>query len=97
MALILDTGVIVALLNANDDHHQACVQLVLNTHEPLVVPAAALFEVEYWLRTRSAFEAWEIFVEDIESGPTCWRRRPRKTWSASSSWSASTRISTSTS
>jgi len=68
MALILDTGVIVALLNANDDHHQACVQLVQSTHEPLVVPAAALFEVDYWLRTRSAFEAWEIFVEDIESG-----------------------------
>jgi len=68
VALILDTGVIVALLNANDDHHQACLQLVQNTHEPLVVPAAALFEVDYWLRTRSAFEAWEIFVEDIDSG-----------------------------
>lgn len=68
MALILDTGVIVALLNASDRHHQACVRLATNVREPLVVPAATLAEVDYWARKALGVRAWQVFVEDIEAG-----------------------------
>lgn len=68
MALILDTGVIVALLDAGDDWHDRCVALAENTREPLVVPVATLGEVDYWLRKRLSANAWRIFVEDVERG-----------------------------
>lgn len=68
MALILDTGVIVALLDAADRHHERCVTLVHDTREVLVVPAATLGEVDYWVRERLSPAAWRIFVEDVERG-----------------------------
>lgn len=68
MALILDTGVIVALLDAGDRDHARCVALADGTREPLVVPAATLVEVDYWVRKRLSADAWRIFVEDIARG-----------------------------
>lgn len=68
MALILDTGVIVALLDAGDRAHERCVALAESTREPLVVPAATLVEVDYWVRKRLSADAWRIFVEDIARG-----------------------------
>ncbi|MDA1010415.1 MAG: PIN domain-containing protein [Chloroflexi bacterium] len=68
MALILDTGVIVALLNAKDRHHHACVNLAHRTNEPLVVPAATLGEVDYWVCRGLGVDAWRMFVEDIDRG-----------------------------
>lgn len=68
MALILDTGPILALLNANDEHHTRCVELVTEVGESLVVPAATLVEVDYWVRTRLSVEVWRAFVEDIATG-----------------------------
>ena len=46
MALVLDTGVVLALLNAKDRYHRACVELAMGTREPLVIPAAILGEVD---------------------------------------------------
>lgn len=68
MALVLDTGVVLALLNARDRHHRACVDLVSNTREPLVIPAAILGELDYWISQRLDPAAWRILVEDIERG-----------------------------
>ena len=68
MALVLDTGVVVALLDAGDREHARCVALAERTHEPLVVPAATLVEVDYWVRKRLSTDAWRIFVEDIARG-----------------------------
>ncbi|MQC19007.1 MAG: PIN domain-containing protein [Chloroflexi bacterium] len=68
MALILDTGVVLALLNAKDRHHRACVDLVNRTHEPLVVPAAILGELDYWVCKHLGVSAWRVFVEDVERG-----------------------------
>ena len=68
MALVLDTGVILALLNANDRHHQACVELATGTNEPLIVPAATLAELDYWVRKVLGVRTWQTFVEDVESG-----------------------------
>jgi predicted nucleic acid-binding protein len=68
MALILDTGVTVALLNGADRHHESCVNLVTRVEEPLVVPAATLVEVDYWVRKHLSVDAWRTFVEEVEAG-----------------------------
>lgn len=68
MALVLDTGVTLALLDANDHHHARCVSLVDELREDLVVPAATLVEVDYWVRTRLTLGVWQAFAEDLADG-----------------------------
>lgn len=68
MALVLDTGAIVALLDASDPAHDRCVAMVARLAEDLVVPAAVLIEVEYWLLKLYGHEPWQTFAEDVESG-----------------------------
>lgn len=68
MALVLDTGPILALLNADDDHHGRCVELVEELAESLVVPAPTLVEVDYWVRTRLDVAVWRTFVDDLAAG-----------------------------
>ncbi|HSR67513.1 MAG TPA: PIN domain-containing protein [Acidobacteriota bacterium] len=68
MALILDTGPILALLDADDPAHASCAKLLDEIDEPLVLVAPALVEVDYWIRKRLQPEVWSIFVEDISTG-----------------------------
>jgi predicted nucleic acid-binding protein len=66
--LVLDTGVVVALLDAGDRNHRRCVELLERVHEDLVVPAPTLVEIDYWLRKLGAGDAWRSFVEDVAAG-----------------------------
>ncbi len=68
MALVLDTGPILALLDADDPAHLRCVSLLDEIDEPLVVVAPTLVEVDYWIRKRLQAEVWSIFIEDIVAG-----------------------------
>jgi hypothetical protein len=68
MALVLDTGPILALLDADDPHHEACANLVEGAHEQLVLVGPTLVEVEYWIRKRLRPVAWRTLVEDIAAG-----------------------------
>lgn len=68
MALVLDTGVVLALLDGNDRHHRRCVELVSDVPESLVVPAATLVEIDYWVRTRLTTDVWQAFVQDLAAG-----------------------------
>ena len=68
MALVLDTGVSLALLNAEDRYHEPCVRLVKTTREALVVPVATLAELNYWVRKRMDVNVWRTFVADVEAG-----------------------------
>ena len=68
MALVLDTGPILALLDAGDEAHERSVALVERLGEDLVVPTCVLVEVDYWVRKLFAPENWGVFVEDIASG-----------------------------
>lgn len=68
MALILDTGVMIALLDADDEHHGECVALAGTTLEDLVIPGATLAEVDYFLRKRDLAAGWLGFTEDISMG-----------------------------
>lgn len=50
MALVVDTGPLVAMLDANDPDHTACARLLTQIREDRVVPAPVLVELEYLLR-----------------------------------------------
>lgn len=67
MALVLDTGPIVALLDADDPDHGRCVALA-NAYRDLVIPSTVLTEVDYWVRKRLDTKAWQTFVEDVARG-----------------------------
>ena len=68
MALVLDTGPIVALLDASDPAHGRCVAMVAGLGEDLVVPAAVLIEVDYWLLKLYGHEPWQTFADDVANG-----------------------------
>jgi uncharacterized protein len=68
MALVLDTGPILALLDAGDPAHERCVALVERIDEDLVVPALVLVEVDYWMLKLLGHDAWDVFVEDVARG-----------------------------
>ena len=68
MALVLDTGPVLALLDADDPAHRACVELVNATHEALVLVAPTLVEIDYWIRKRLNTDVWTILLEDLANG-----------------------------
>jgi predicted nucleic acid-binding protein len=68
LALVLDTGPIVALLDAADPEHERCVAMVDDVGEDLVVPSPVLVEVDYWLLKLYGPSPWQTFVEDIARG-----------------------------
>lgn len=67
MTLILDTGPIVAALNANDPDHERCADL-LNDSDDLVIPMPVLVEVDYWLLKLAGPNVWSDFVADVDRG-----------------------------
>jgi uncharacterized protein len=68
VALVLDTGPIVALLDASDPEHDRCRKVVADVGDDLVVPAPVLVEVDYWLVKLYGPATWHMFVEDIARG-----------------------------
>jgi len=68
LALILDTGVVLAAINRGDPHHRACADLLTHVTESLILPAAVLSEVDYWIRKRMSVDNWRTLVEDIHAG-----------------------------
>ena len=66
MALILDTGPLVALLDATDPDHARCTRLITEAVEPRVVPVCVLVEVEYLLRAWPP--AFAALMSEFEAG-----------------------------
>lgn len=80
MALIVDTGPLVALLDATDPDHERCATLLRDTNEPRIVPVCVLVEVEYLLRPWP--QALAALLADFDAGafelldlPTRWLLR----------------------
>jgi predicted nucleic acid-binding protein len=68
MALLVDAGPLVAYVDADEDHHAACVEL-LETHAgPVLVPALVVTEVVHLISTRLGAEAEVRFLGDLASG-----------------------------
>jgi len=66
--IICDTGPLVAVLNAGDEHHAACRHLLEHERGPLVVPAPVLTEVCYLTASRLGAGAEAAFLASLASG-----------------------------
>ena len=68
MALILDTGPLLAALDAADSDHARCAALLTEADEDLVVPALVMAELDYWCHERLGTDAWLVFLDDVVRG-----------------------------
>lgn len=68
MALVLDTGPLLAALDAADPDHGRCARLLNEADEDLVVPILVLAELDYWCHQRLGSAAWLSFLEDLLAG-----------------------------
>jgi uncharacterized protein len=68
VALVLDTSVLLAGLDAADPDHERCADLILGSGEILVVPALVLSELDYWCHERLTAAVWLDFLEDLLAG-----------------------------
>jgi predicted nucleic acid-binding protein len=67
VALVIDSGVLYATLDAGDADHEACTALLGTAREPRVVPAPVLAEVD-WLCAQSSTERFGPVLEQIGFG-----------------------------
>jgi predicted nucleic acid-binding protein len=67
VALVLDTGVVVAALMRDDRHHAACRRLIDETSEMLILPSPVLPEIDYWV-SRIGPGAMIGLLGEIETG-----------------------------
>ncbi|MGI9016185.1 MAG: type II toxin-antitoxin system VapC family toxin [Euzebya sp.] len=68
MALIIDTGPLLAALDRADPDHSACAALLLDAGEDRIVPTLVLAELDYWCHARLGVDAWLTFLEDVIEG-----------------------------
>lgn len=68
MALVCDTGPLLAALDAADPDHERCARLLTDSTEDLIVPTLVLAELDYWCSRRLGPGAWLVFLEDALAG-----------------------------
>jgi predicted nucleic acid-binding protein len=68
MALVLDTGPLLAAVFPADDHHQQCVHLLENCTERLIVPSPVLPEISYFLTKFGEYAAFIELLRNIRAG-----------------------------
>jgi uncharacterized protein len=68
VALVLDTGPLLAALDAADPDHERCAKLVTAAREDLVIPALVLAELDYWCHKRLGGDVWIAFLDDVLAG-----------------------------
>jgi predicted nucleic acid-binding protein len=63
--IVADTGAVLALIDADDRHHEALLELFEEDPEAWVLPWAVLPEVDYLLLTHVSARAELAFVRDV--------------------------------
>lgn len=63
--IVADTGAIVALIDADDKHHKALLELFEEDPEAWILPWAVLPEVDYLVANHVGHKAAEAFVSDL--------------------------------
>jgi predicted nucleic acid-binding protein len=66
--LVLDTGPLLAALDAADPDHGRCAELLSEASEDLVVPTLVLAELDYWCHRRLGVNVWLTFLDDLLAG-----------------------------
>ena len=67
MALVVDTGVLYAMLDASDREHRPCADLLMAVRGNRIVPAPVLTEVE-WLCSRRSRNEFSSILDQLDSG-----------------------------
>ncbi|WP_245721948.1 type II toxin-antitoxin system VapC family toxin [Nocardia crassostreae] len=67
-ALVVDAGPLYAYVDADDAHHEACLELLQTHRGPLVVPTLVITEAAYLIGTRLGAEAEVRFLGDFAEG-----------------------------
>jgi predicted nucleic acid-binding protein len=65
---VVDAGPLYAYVDADDDHHRECLDLLEDHPGPLVVPVLVVTEVAYLLGTRLGADAEVRFLGDFAAG-----------------------------
>lgn len=68
MALVADTGPLLAALDVNDRDHGPCRDLLATTTEAIVVPAPVVVELEWMITSRVGRDEFDEFLDDVERG-----------------------------
>ena len=66
--IVADTGAVIALVDADDRHHESVRQLFEQNPDEWVLPWAILPEVDYLLATRVGAGAQSAFLDDLAAG-----------------------------
>ncbi len=66
--IVADTGAVIALVDADDRHHESVRQLFEQNPDEWVLPWAILPEVAYLLATRVGARAQAAFLDDLAAG-----------------------------
>lgn len=68
MTIVADTSAVLALIDADDAHHEAVLALWERQPDAWVIPWAVLPEVDYLLRRHVNAAAARLFLDDVCSG-----------------------------
>ena len=66
--IVVDTGAMLALLDADEEHHDAIRELYEENPERWILPWAILPEVDYLVATHLGAKAQEAWLEDLSDG-----------------------------
>jgi uncharacterized protein len=66
--IVADTGAIIALVDADDRHHDVLVQLYEHDPSSWILPWAILPEVDYLVRRHLGNAVAEAFLQDVTNG-----------------------------
>lgn len=66
--IVADTGAVIALVDADDRHHESVRLLLEQDPDEWVLPWAILPEVDYLLSTRVGKQAQAAFLNDVAAG-----------------------------
>ena len=65
MAVLLDSGFLLASLNSSEAEHHATIRVLENIHEPIVLPVPAITEVAYLLARDLGNDAAADFISSL--------------------------------
>lgn len=68
MALVVDTGPLLAAIDADDEAHSACAGLLDGTQERRIIPSPVLPEIDYFCAKRGVPEGFDRLLEDVRRG-----------------------------